>query len=157
MRKTLADFEQVYSFFTRDDFVGDITDDAQPDMFQVVRTLLQSTMVLMPSPGTAFVAKPINSTLFEVHLNTTHEEKADVYKNTLKAIDWAMENTAMQTLLSYIPETCGATLHYAEGIGMARIGVIPDGFVKDGCHVGNVIMSASIRKIKKELSWRQQQ
>lgn len=157
MIKTMANFEEVYAFFTREDFVGDISDDVNPDMFPVVRSLLQNTMVLMPSPGTAFVAKPINSTLFEVHLNTTQEEKVDVYKNTLKTIEWVIENTDIRTMLCYIPENCGSTLHYAKGIGMATVGRIPGGFFKDGQPVDNIIMSASVKDIRKELSWRQRQ
>lgn len=152
----LKDFEFVYNFFTRDDFVGDITDDFSPHIFEAVKSMLSKDIVCMPTEGTAFILSPISSTLYMAHLNTTEPEKKDVYKNTLISTKWVKENTNITAFLSYIPITYESTLHYATKIGMEQIGAVRDGFLKNGTFVDNIIMSASIEDIIKELSWHQQ-
>lgn len=154
---TLKDFNLVYSFFERPDRVGDITDDNSPSMLNVVKHLLKTGLACMPTDNTLFAFTPINSILWEAHLNTTEEEKHDVYKNTLIMATWLAENTVAQTLLSFIPEIYPATMYYAKKIGMKQVGVIKNGFVKDGKLEDNIIMSASVSKIQEVLSWQQQQ
>lgn len=153
----LKDFETVYNFFIREDFVGDITDDLSPHMFDAVKNMLTKDLVCMPTEGTAFVFRSVNSTLYEVHLNTTEGEKTDVCGNTLIMAEWLKSNTNIASLLSYIPIVCESTLHYANKIGMKRIGIVKDGFLKNGAFVDNIIMSANVEDIIKELSWLQQQ
>jgi len=153
---SMKDFDQVYSFFTRPDFVGDITDDNSPHIFHVVKHLLQTSIVAMPSDGTLFVLTPINSTTYNVHLNTTQTDKSNVYTHTLKMAEWAKENTTVHIAVSMIPVIYESTLHYAKKIGMTQTGMIGQGFLKQGKRIDIDIMSAEVDQIIKELSWLQQ-
>lgn len=152
---TLEDYNFVYEFFSRDDFVGDITDDYSSNLSEVIKVLLSRDLVCMPTTGTAFVLSPINSILYSVHLNTTEEDKANVYSNTLRMAGWVKNNTEIKSVLSYIPIICESTIYYASKIGMTKIGVVPNGFLKNGMFVDNVIMSASVQTIIEELLWQQ--
>lgn len=118
----------------------------------MVKRMLSADLVVMPSEGTLFVFSPINSIVYTAHLNTTHGDVDHLYANTLKTGHWIKDNTPIQVLVSYIPTISGATLHYAQKIGMAEIGRIKDGFLKNGQLSDNVILSAKVDDIIKELS-----
>jgi len=153
----LKDFNTVYQFFTRKDITGDITDDLAPDTFSMVKRMLSNDLVCMPSDGTLFVLSPVNSVVYTVHLNTTKPDKINLYLNTLEMARWVKNNTPIQRVVSYIPTISEATLHYSRKIGMVEVGRVPEGFLKNGKLVDNIIMSATVDKIIKELSkWQQQ-
>lgn len=155
---TLADFDKFYSLLTSKDLAGDITDDNPVDMFDVCKHDLSCnrTMVLMPSDETAFTLHAINSILYEAHLITTNKEKNDVLINTLMACEWAKSHTGVKQLISNIPIDCETTLAYSKAIGMNMIGIIKDGFLKNGKTVDVVIMGESLDDMIRRLSWLRQ-
>ena len=156
MQKTMRDFEEVYNFLTRDDRLADISDDSNPSMFAVTKKILSQDIVLMPSPGTCFVLSPITTTTFATHFMTTKGERKKMYVNTLSALEWVSSNTLARVLVSFVPSVYNAAIHYANRIGLRKVGILPEGFLKNGKHEDIIIMSASVDDVRKELLCRQQ-
>ena len=157
MKCLMKDFDKVYHLLTSSDLAGDIFDDNVTDVFAITKYILGCPAIhfLMPSDGTAFRASSNNSILWDVHLITTNQDKQDVYKNTLLATQWMKDNTTAEFFMAYIPEQFESTLYYSNKIGMEKLGMIPNAYLKDGDRHNVFVVGCPVDEIIRRLSWQQ--
>ena len=151
MRKTLEHFQEVYEFFTGD-LLSDVTDDNSPGMFTVVKKILTNDIVLMPSCGSCFVFRPINSVLYEVHYTLSKQGLRGIKEDSLRVMNWLSANTQVESVMSLVPETYEKAYKLCVKMGLKCSGVIHKSFAKNSELIGCFIMSASIEEIRKGLS-----
>lgn len=154
MKCTMKDFEQLYTLLEAKK--DRITDDHSGSMFGVAKHLLTcpGVIVLMPTDKTAFTLSCVNSILYEVHLLTTDRE--NVYRDTLLAAKWVKENTVIERFISNIPVVSASTLAYSETVGMEQIGIIKNGYLKNGERIDIAVVGCSVDDIIRRLSCQQQ-
>lgn len=154
IRYGIEDIEAVERVFKNPEIYERISDDGSPDLVDFdIKPLLEheSFYFLSPHPNMVFQYTPLNSIMYEIHVNVLKESRDMALELGLKTISYMFNETNCEKLVANIPDLFKDVIGFSFKGGFTREGLLSKAYKKN-----DILYDIHVMGLKKEGTWVQQ-